>query len=659
MAEASDPGLLERAATSFSFSYWVRYGGGTLDDLLSVRTRLNATDTSFRVRETLNVQISRFGLWIKERRKQMEKNRKTRALDEELARGAHELHIARSKEREEQRKKEEEEARRAIELTKFLLSRREDNISEHFTPKWENCADIVRLISLPFDQFIAECLCINDHNNNLGDHQNIFFYAVNHCINFLNTNKFDDVTRMLSHVDMFSAVRSFALADRYFYWHDRVLKLIIGDHRTDILCFLPQFLRAAPDWSHVHPGGATTVFLIAAGSPPQFPSNLDFSPIIAHIGRHPSWETWRQASETLIAYLGQCDISTLSDPAGIRHFLQQCAHLALSSPPYIRSNEIRRARRETRRAALALLRQYDTFFTSNIPLPPSPPLPSSEFFIPPDFLPSFSAYLGERIRSAIAQSDPTTPVITPLDLDSHVHTNTHPPEHPTPILPLTQRAPEPSLGPEPLTQPDTEANPSTIALLKDQFNALLGAVNTLNATLGGVKTTLVDHGTKFDILIRDALKNDQPYEEKDLNDESTCLALYDMVVAKTKEKAEEWNGTIDVTLIFIALFSAVLTAFLVPATQALLPSSDSSSSSSSSQDPPPLPPRSDEIVCALYYLSLITAIVVAVLCALGRQWVRKLSTRPDVTTWKNRTIWHVERMRRAEKWIKALMEVIY
>lgn len=46
--------------------------------------------------------------------------------------------------------------------------------------------------------------------------------------------------------------------------------------------------------------------------------------------------------------------------------------------------------------------------------------------------------------------------------------------------------------------------------------------------------------------------DDQPYDEKALDDESTCLALYDIVMAKTKEKADEWNGTMDVTLIFVS-----------------------------------------------------------------------------------------------------------
>ncbi|KZT31993.1 hypothetical protein SISSUDRAFT_1056084 [Sistotremastrum suecicum HHB10207 ss-3] len=81
-----------------------------------------------------------------------------------------------------------------------------------------------------------------------------------------------------------------------------------------------------------------------------------------------------------------------------------------------------------------------------------------------------------------------------------------------------------------------------------------------------------------------------------------------MVMAKTKEKADEWNGTMDVTLIFIALFSAVLTAFLVPATQTLLPASSNDSGNSTSSTAPPLPPRSDEAVCAFYYLSLIAAV---------------------------------------------------
>ncbi|KZS88220.1 hypothetical protein SISNIDRAFT_498101 [Sistotremastrum niveocremeum HHB9708] len=81
IADASDPILLERAAASFRYRDWVQlqHGDGMMDQLGKVYSRLMATDTSFRVRETVNAQISRFSAWIPERRKQMERNREDRA----------------------------------------------------------------------------------------------------------------------------------------------------------------------------------------------------------------------------------------------------------------------------------------------------------------------------------------------------------------------------------------------------------------------------------------------------------------------------------------------------------------------------------------------------------------------------------------------------
>lgn len=54
----------------------------------------------------------------------------------------------------------------------------------------------------------------------------------------------------------------------------------------------------------------------------------------------------------------------------------------------------------------------------------------------------------------------------------------------------------------------------------------------------------------------------------------------------------------------IALFSAVLTAFLIPAIQNLFPSSGNTPSDS----PPPLPDISLQNVCILNYLALILAV---------------------------------------------------
>lgn len=91
----------------------------------------------------------------------------------------------------------------------------------------------------------------------------------------------------------------------------------------------------------------------------------------------------------------------------------------------------------------------------------------------------------------------------------------------------------------------------------------------LHETMKGVKDTLGDHSKKLQVLIRDALKgtstllkpvltanrplDDQPYEEKPMEDESTCTALYEIAMAKTKEEVDEWVKRMDVSLVFVSI----------------------------------------------------------------------------------------------------------
>ncbi|KZS88230.1 hypothetical protein SISNIDRAFT_532525 [Sistotremastrum niveocremeum HHB9708] len=422
IGETSDPTLLDRAVASLSYRDWMQYGRGSVDQLQKVYTRLMATDTSFRVKETVTAQISRFSAWIPKRRKQIEENREDRALQDGWAREGDEYWIAQSKEREEEAKKEEEEEARAIQLTRFLLSQRKDNISRGFTPTWENCTHIFDLLSLPFDKFVAKCLCIHDHNINLGDHQYIFFWSVNHCDDLLRADKSDDVMRILSHVDLFSAVRSFVLADSYESWYDRVFKLIIGDRRTEVLGFLNEFLSTPRDWSSVDSGGASAVFLIAAGSPPKFPSDLDLSPIIVHIGRHPSLKNWTKASDASIAYLMRCDISALSERRGVHEFLQHCVDRDFRDEDgyYCDTSE------ETRHAAQTLLDQHQILF-SPLPLPTAPgasidnaeDMPQSSGQNPcPNIPDSDQIHLPHDVAST---SEPDDPPETHIPLPSEDH----------------------------------------------------------------------------------------------------------------------------------------------------------------------------------------------------------------------------------------------
>ncbi|KZT36929.1 hypothetical protein SISSUDRAFT_912380 [Sistotremastrum suecicum HHB10207 ss-3] len=366
LADASEPALLERAAASFSFSHWVQHGGGTVDDLWTVRTRLSATDTSFRVRETINAQIPRFRAWLQERHKEIEDNRRERRTNEARLRGQvrYKLHLEAL---ENEARKEDDEEQRTIELTQFLLNQRTDGMSSQFTPTRDNCADILELIDLPFDVFVAKCLCIHDRNDHLGDHHDIFHASVNYC-EALRSRQSEGVAQILSHLDTFSAIRSFILDSQYLPWYDRVLDLIIGDQGIDVLLHLNQFLSKHRDWSTVDPAGVSSVVLLAAGSFQlrSLPSQIDLSPIIGHIARRPLSFNWCQASKVLIAYLEACDFATLSDLAGVHTFLQRCVDrgfLADKDEGYQTSGE-------TRDAAFALLYQHRA---QSIPLPPSPP----------------------------------------------------------------------------------------------------------------------------------------------------------------------------------------------------------------------------------------------------------------------------------------------
>ncbi|KZT31141.1 hypothetical protein SISSUDRAFT_1068045, partial [Sistotremastrum suecicum HHB10207 ss-3] len=247
----------------------------------------------------------------------------------------------------------------------FLVKQRKDQISRWFNPTWENCTHILDLLSLPFDEFVAKCLCIHDQDINLGGHDSIFFHSVLHCFDLLRADKSDDVTRIVSHVDLFPAVKSFVLAHDYFSPHDAIdiLKLIIGDRRLEVLCFLTELLLISRNWFGVRPDGAFAVFLIAAGSPPQFPSDLDLSPAIAHIGRHPSWENWLEASDASIAYLVQCNISALSKRTGVYEFLQNCVDRDFRD----QYRRLCKTSEETREAAQTLLDQHQALFNSLTP----------------------------------------------------------------------------------------------------------------------------------------------------------------------------------------------------------------------------------------------------------------------------------------------------
>ncbi|KZS95597.1 hypothetical protein SISNIDRAFT_464597 [Sistotremastrum niveocremeum HHB9708] len=213
------------------------------------------------------------------------------------------------------------------------------------------------------------------------------------------------------------------------------------------------------------------------------------------------------------------------------------------------------------------------------------------------------------------------------------------------------------------SSPNTQSKASTAAedaFDTPRFNRLLELMEKQVVSTEEQKKALVNQGVKLDTLVKDALRDEQPYDEEEdpENNEQLWGGVYEIATAKMKEQAEEWKGLMDVSLVFIAIFLTVLTAFLVPAAQALNPA-PSSPSSNSTVSAPPLPPKPAQNVCALYYLALISAMCNAVLCVLGRQWVGKLLSRPTGKTHKERTIRHEVRKELAYTWLRPLVVVLY
>ncbi|KZT36359.1 hypothetical protein SISSUDRAFT_73921 [Sistotremastrum suecicum HHB10207 ss-3] len=340
IAEASDSTLVERAAASFSYRNWIQHGDGSLERLKRVCTRLAATDTSIRVQSIVHAQVSRFVSWFRHRQEDIAKYE-----EEEMRRrewtsyaGGYELPL---KEMKGEAEKEKQEAPRTVQLTKFVLSQRDDDISRFFSPDDQNYAELLEYLSLPFEEFVAKCFSIHNEEKSLGDHHHILFWAVNYCNELLDAQKRDDAMRVLSRVDLLSGIKSFALDTHYSHLYPRVLELLIGNRRDEVLLGLNKFLQEDRNWTEVDRAGVRNIFATAVRSPswtdsdsdsesqskPEFHFQHDLSAIIIHISEQPSTTSgyWDMATRAALRYLKQYDLSSLSDLHGVYRCLQYCA----------------------------------------------------------------------------------------------------------------------------------------------------------------------------------------------------------------------------------------------------------------------------------------------------------------------------------------------
>lgn len=285
MAEASDPKLVERAVGSFSYVEWFKKKKGTTADaadrLKKTWNRLMATDTSLRVRETLRARMTQFLKYHQEKSSEIP-----------------------------------QEQIKALARVCPLVDRFTAEV--YFTSCQADNADLRGLSFLPFEECIARILCSYNHEGNLGDRTEIFHSAEEHCRDLLREGKIDDVTRILSHVDPLDIIKSYIQYPDLIYYP--VVEFIVRDREHEILRGMNQFVNTV-DQSRLSPSSLSSVFSVLAS---PLPTDIDLSPIVDYISRHPYRGFWSKLSAAIIAFLTSSPLSEVSDSAAVRRFLELC-----------------------------------------------------------------------------------------------------------------------------------------------------------------------------------------------------------------------------------------------------------------------------------------------------------------------------------------------
>ncbi|KZS92054.1 hypothetical protein SISNIDRAFT_486986 [Sistotremastrum niveocremeum HHB9708] len=173
-----------------------------------------------------------------------------------------------------------------------------------------------------------------------------------------------------------------------------------------------------------------------------------------------------------------------------------------------------------------------------------------------------------------------------------------------------------------------------------------------NKMMGEQGKTLKEHSKMLEALEKDATRDDTAHEGRGLKDESTWGALDKEALARLKILVDGWKDLMNVSLIFIALFLTVVTAFISPIIQLF-------STPSSTKAKPPLPPTSLQLVALFYYLALMFSICNSVMCVLGLQWAGRLLSVPLGKTNLERALNRERRKVLAEQRLLPLMGVLF
>ncbi|KZT41534.1 hypothetical protein SISSUDRAFT_1059267 [Sistotremastrum suecicum HHB10207 ss-3] len=282
----NDPEVLERAVPSFEFGKWYTAGTPMFSVFLAVRERFLATDTSFRVKETVLKQLLRFKDWGGWR---------------------------------DDRGNWRIELREGVELGPFTewckaqcksLIYKTPSRRKEFFSCWvfwssfeEDNQDLLR-DNRSYYESLANVLCCFTADSELGKRRDIFTMAVRQCTYLLDDAKNDEVATIISHVSR-SLVLVSLLKNPYLDWsaiRSVVSFLIHGDEYDDVPIGISPFLSHLPINHECIQLLRCFLWELAQGSIGPFvvPDHLDFAPLFDVIYREPGSE----ASGIMYHYLG-------------------------------------------------------------------------------------------------------------------------------------------------------------------------------------------------------------------------------------------------------------------------------------------------------------------------------------------------------------------
>ncbi|KZT39331.1 hypothetical protein SISSUDRAFT_1045801 [Sistotremastrum suecicum HHB10207 ss-3] len=136
-----------------------------------------------------------------------------------------------------------------------------------------------------------------------------------------------------------------------------------------------------------------------------------------------------------------------------------------------------------------------------------------------------------------------------------------------------------------------------------------------------------EHGKSLAILATEAVKDTKAYTVTSFVNGQAWVALRTEAVVQIKKRLDEWQGLTGPSLIFLAIFLAIVTAFIVLSIQSLSMSSSN-----------PLPSAIDLFSLFYYILSLTCGMLDGVMSMLGNQWASGLATLPASGTSVAKTI---------------------